>query len=70
VAATEGEAKVEDPGAAERQVLEGQAQAKLNAAELFRDTPGRYREKLEEVIKRYPDTKAAAEAKNKLAKLK
>jgi S1-C subfamily serine protease len=70
VASNDGETKAEDPAASERQHLESKAQAKLNAAELFRDSPSRYREKLEDVIKQYPDTKAAAEAKNKLEKLK
>jgi S1-C subfamily serine protease len=64
-----GEAKAADSADLEAQHVESRAQAKLNAAELFRDSPSRYKEKLEEVIKSYPDTKAAAEAKRKLEKL-
>jgi S1-C subfamily serine protease len=49
---------------------ESQAQNKLNFCELYRDQPAKYKEKLGEVIKLYPNTKAAKTAKDMLAKLK
>ena len=55
---------------AETDKQEMQAQNKLNFAEQYRDRPSRYKEKLQEVIKQFPDTKAAKQAKEILAKLK
>jgi S1-C subfamily serine protease len=47
------------------------ARAKLNLIEdIVKDRPERARERLEELIKQYPNTKAAKEAKEMLAKLK
>jgi hypothetical protein len=46
------------------------AQNKLNFAEQYRDRPSRYKEKLQDVVKQFPDTKAAKQAKEILAKLR
>jgi S1-C subfamily serine protease len=60
-----------DSAALEAERQEAAAQTKLNVArQLYIDRPGKYREKLEEVIKMFPDTKAAKEAKATLAKMK
>jgi TolA-binding protein len=47
------------------------AQAKLAFAEsMIKDRPERARERLEEIVKNYPKTKAAADAKALLQKMK
>lgn len=62
--------KPTDPAVTEAERQETLAQNKLNFAEQYRDRPSKYREKLEEVVKRFPNTKAAKQAKDMLAKLK
>ena len=64
------ETKAGTPSTADADRLENTAQNKLNFAEQYRDRPSKYKEKLEEVIKLYPTTKAAKQAKDILAKLK
>lgn len=69
------ESKVEPKAEKDSTVVEAEkqeiaAQNKLNFAEQYRDRPARYKEKLEEVIKLFPDTKAAKQAKEILAKVK
>ena len=60
-----------DAAADKAEKAEKEAAAKLILAQTFlRDRPERARERLEEIVKNYPDTKAAKEAKELLAKLK
>jgi S1-C subfamily serine protease len=65
------EPPAKEPAADQAEKDEKAARAKLNLAEdLVKDRPERARERLEEIIKQYPNTKAAREAKELLAKLK
>ena len=65
------EAPPKDVAAAQAEKDEKAARAKLNLAQQFvNDRPDRAREWLKDIIKQYPDTKAAQEAKDLLAKLK
>ncbi|HEY1376499.1 MAG TPA: serine protease [Gemmataceae bacterium] len=60
-----------DAAADQAEKDEKTARAKLALAEMFLpDRPEKARERLEEIIKAYPQTKAAREAKEQLAKLK
>ena len=68
---SKAEEKPESDAAAEQAKRdETNAQNKLNFAELYRDQPSKFKQKLEEIIKQYPNTKAAKLAKDELAKLK
>jgi S1-C subfamily serine protease len=55
--------------AASGRMRENSARAFLNGAALFADKPGKMKEIYQEVIEKYPGTKAAAEAKKLLEKL-
>jgi len=68
-AKTEDKAE-KDAAAHEAEKQEVAAQNKLNFCEQYRDRPSKYKEKLEELIKQYPNTRAAGTAKDLLAKLK
>lgn len=60
-----------DPAVEQAEKDEKAARAKLSLAEQFvRDRPEKARQRLEEIVKDYPKTKAAAEAKDLLGKLK
>ncbi len=67
----EPKAPAKDPAVEQAEKDEKEARTKLSLAELFvRDRPEKAKERLEELIKAYPKTKAAQEAKDLLAKLK
>jgi len=64
-------APAKDAAAEQADKDEKSARAKLTFAEgMVRDRPEKARERLEEIVKNYPKTKAAADAKELLAKLK
>ena len=68
------EAPAKDPAGDQAEKAEKEekaARSKLNLIEdMIKDRPDRAQERLEELIKQYPNTKAAREAKELLAKLK
>jgi serine protease Do len=67
----EPKAPPKDPAVDQAEKDEKSARSKLSLAEQFvKDRPEKAKERLEEIIKNYPKTKAAVEAKDLLAKLK
>jgi S1-C subfamily serine protease len=67
----EDKAPPKDPAADKAEKAEKEAAGKLVLAQaFFKDRPERARERLEDIIKNYPETKAAQDAKALLAKLK
>jgi serine protease Do len=67
----EEKAPPKDPAVDQAEKDEKAARSKLSLAEQFvKDRPEKAKERLEEIIKTYPKTKAAAEAKELLVKLK
>jgi S1-C subfamily serine protease len=70
-AKAEDKASAKDPAVDKAEKAEKEAASKLTLVQLLiKDHPDRARDRLEEIVKNYPDTKAAQEAKELLAKLK